>query len=123
MRTNSGEELSNQVKTANKPRNKSYATVVSNSSDHPTSSKSSAMNNQLLDQVKDFITTSIEARIREITTIVINHITEVLSASCNQVRKATDNNNCNQTNTKTEINWQTKIISQLTKHAHPTLGK
>ena len=57
------------------------------------------------------------------TTIVINHITEVLSASCNQVRKATDNNNCNQTNTKTEINWQTKIISQLTKHAHPTLGK
>ena len=116
-------ELSNQVKTANKPRNKSYATVVSNSSDVPTSSKSSAMNNQLLDQVKDFITTSIEARIREMTTIVINHITEVLSASCNQVRKATDNNNCNQTNTKTEINWQTKIISQLTKHAHPTLGK
>ena len=118
MRTNSGEELSNQVKTANKPRNKSYATVVSNSSDHPTSSKSSAMNNQLLDQVKDFITTSIEARIREMTTIVINHITEVLSgASCNQVRKATDNNNCNNNNknTKTEINWQSKIISQLTK--------
>ena len=111
-------EFSNQVKTENKPRNKSYATVVSNTSDHPTLSKSSAINNQLLDQVKDFITTRIRARIREMMTIVINHITEVLSgASCDQVRRATDKNNYNNNNknTKTEIHWQTKIISQLDK--------
>ena len=63
----------------NQTINKSYAKVVSNKCDLTATNKSPTLEQAVLEQLKEFVTTSIEAKIKEMTALVIDHISNVLS--------------------------------------------
>ena len=53
--------------------------MVSNKCDLTATNKSPTLEQAVLEQLKEFVTTSIEAKIKEMTALVIDHISNVLS--------------------------------------------
>ena len=98
----------------NQTINKSYAKVVSNKCDLTATNKSPTLEQAVLEQLKEFVTTSIEAKIKEMTALVIDHISNVLSCFTGNLGVSPgDINKTNNNKMETNNNNNSELINSF----------